>query len=66
MEKNEVEYWVKQIAAHACVWFKQCGNGLCVRDKQCGNERVNAAFAPLKCCHMICYATKDKFLILLH
>ena len=43
MEKNEVEYWVKQIAAHACVWFKQCGNGLCVRDKQCGNERVKSS-----------------------
>ena len=43
MEKNEVEYWVKQIAAHACVWFKQCGNGLCVRDKQCGNERDGGA-----------------------
>ena len=42
MEKNEVEYWVKQIAARACVWLKQCGTGLCVRDKQCGTQRVNA------------------------
>ena len=41
MEKNEVEYWVKQIAARACVWLKQCGTGLCVRDKQCGTQRVN-------------------------
>ena len=40
MEKNEVEYWVKQIAARACVWLKQCGTGLCVQDKQCGTQRV--------------------------